>query len=95
MSYRKAQRRNNIHMGSAEQKAALAKFQQDLGRALPYMTEMGRAAQALHQAMVNAPIWRVAETPRPDGAPDESMFSVGHAQVNYVDHIEHEGAEEK
>jgi hypothetical protein len=40
-------------------------------------------------------MWRVVDTPKPDEAEEPKMWSVGHAKVNYVDHIEHEGIQDK
>jgi len=95
MRKRKAQRRNNIHMADAEQKLALAQFQKDFTKALPQITALGQTAKAVHQSMVDAPFWRVVDAPKPEGAEEPEMWSVGHAKVNYVDHIEHEGAQPK
>lgn len=90
-------RRNNIHMLDGEQKAALGKFQKDFGKALPHMVEMAEAAKRLNQAMIDAPLWRVVETPKPDHVEEPEMWSVGHAKVNYVDHIDtkSEGMQDK
>ena len=92
---RKQHRMNNIHMLDAEQKAALARFQQDFNKALPHITAVGAAAKRLHQEMVSAPYWQIADTQKPDDAPEQQMWSVGHAKVNYVDHIEHEGTQDE
>jgi septal ring factor EnvC (AmiA/AmiB activator) len=85
---RKAKRRNNLHLLDDEQRAALNKFQRDYQRAAPKMAELARTAQTLHKAMLDAPTWQIAENPRPEEASEPSLFTVGHAKVNYVDHIE-------
>jgi hypothetical protein len=86
---------NNIHLLSGEQQAALGKFQKDFKTAMPHMVAMAQAAKRLHQAMVDAPMWRIVDTPKPDEVEEPQMWSVGHAKVNYVDHIEHEGTQDK
>jgi hypothetical protein len=86
---------NNIHLLSDEQRAALGKFQKDFKTAMPHMVELAEAAKRVHQAMIDAPMWRVVDTPKPDEAEEPKMWSVGHAKVNYVDHIEHEGTQDK
>lgn len=91
MTQRKPRRPSNLHLLDGEQKQALGKFQDDLKTALPRMQDMARTAQKLHRSMVDAPVWRVLDTPKPDEIEAPEMWSVGHAQVNYVEHIEHEG----
>lgn len=92
----KQKRRNNIDMLTGEQKSALGKFQTDVQTALPHMQEMARTAQALHRNMINAPVWKILDTPRPDDVPEQPQeWTVGHAKVNFVDHIKTEGAQEQ
>jgi hypothetical protein len=79
--------RNNIHLLSGEQQAALATFQKDLKAATPQLNILAQAAKRLHQEMIDAPFWRVMDTPKPEDVEEPKMWSVGHAQVNYVDHI--------
>lgn len=95
MTQRKPKRPNNLHLLSGEQQQALGKFQKDLQTAMPHMIDMAKTAKRLHQNMLDAPVWRVVETPKPDEVEEPQMWSVGHAKVNYVDHIEHEGTQEK
>jgi hypothetical protein len=95
MSKRKTQRRNNLHLLDDEQRAALAKYQKDFVKALPQMESLARTAQRVHEEMIKAPYWRIAETPKPEDVEEPKMWSVGHAQINYVDHIEHEGTQNK
>lgn len=92
---RKAQTANNIHLLTDEQRAALARYQKDFQKALPQIQELAQTAKAVHQSMIDAPVWRIVDTPKPDDAPEPKPWTVGHAQVNYVDHIEHEGAQDK
>lgn len=86
---------NNIHLLSGEQQAALGTFQKDLKKVMPHMAAMAQAAKRLNQAMIDAPYWRVVETPKPDEVEEPEMWTVGHAKVNYVDHIKHEGTQDK
>lgn len=86
---------NNIHLLSGEQQAALGKFQKDLKTIAPRLVEMRQAAKRLNQAMIDAPVWRVVDTPKPDEVEEPEMWTVGHAKVNYVDHIKHEGTQDK
>lgn len=88
-------RKNNLHLLSGEQQKALGQFQKDFKQALPHMAAMANTAKKLHQAMIDAPFWRVVDTPKPDEAPEPEMWSVGHAQVNYVDHIKTEGTQQQ
>lgn len=99
MTQRKPKRANNLHLLSGDQQQALGKFQKDLKTAMPHMVEMATAAKRLHQGMLDAPFWRVMDGPRPDEAEEPQEWTVGHAQVNYVDHIkttmDNEGTQEK
>lgn len=91
---KKQKRGNNTHMLSGEQCEALGKFQKDFQTAMPHMAQMANTAKRLHQSMIDAPFWRVVETPRPDEIPDDPQeWTVGHAQVNYVKEIKHEGTQ--
>jgi hypothetical protein len=91
------QRKRPNHIGSlsGEQQQTLGKFQKDLKTAMPHMVAMAQAAKRLNQAMIDAPMWRVVDTPKPDEIEEPQMWSVGHAKVNYVEHIEHEGTQDK
>lgn len=82
-------------MLTGEQKSALGKFQKDFQTALPHMQQMARTAQELHRNMIDAKVWKIQDVPKPPEAPEQQLWSVGHAQVNYVDHIEVKGAEDK
>lgn len=88
-------RRNNLHMLSGQQQQELGKFQKDLKTAMPHMMALAEAGKRLHQAMIDAPVWRVVETPKPEAVEEPEMWSVGHAKVNYVDHIKTEGTQEQ
>lgn len=82
-----------------EQREALGRYQRDFRAALPYIAELAGDAKAMHQAMIDAPLWRVLENPKPEGVQDKpEVWSVGHAEVNYVDHIKtsnDEGTQQK
>ena len=80
---------------NAEQRAALRKFQQDFQTAMPQLQHLAQTAKAVHQSMIDAPFWRIVDTPKPDEAEQPEMWTVGHAKVNYVDHIETEGTQDK
>jgi hypothetical protein len=73
-----------------EQKAAVLKFQKDFQKVLPRIQESQMVARRIFQEMVDAPTWQIAETERPEHMPepDEQVWTVGHAQVNEVDHID-------
>ena len=73
---------------NAEQQAALTKFQQDFRAAAPMMVETANVAQRIFQEVLDAPQWKIADTDRPTDAPKQQMGTVGHAKVNYVDHID-------
>jgi Holliday junction resolvase len=73
---------------NAEQQAALTKFQQDFRAAAPMMVETANVAQRIFQEVLDAPQWKIADTDRPNDAPKQQMWTVGHAKVNYVDHID-------
>lgn len=79
---------NNLGLLDADQQRALAKFQRDFQSVLPQMRHLAETVKGVHRGMVNAPVWKVADAPKPDEPVQEpGVWSVGHAQVNYVDHI--------
>lgn len=81
---------------NGEQRQALGKFQKDFKTALPHMQQLANTAKALHEHMISAPVHRIVDLPKPEDAAEESQeWTVGHAQVNYVDHIETEGTQDK
>lgn len=80
--------RLNIDDLSMEQRKALAKVQRDMQAAMPKMIEMGRAAQRTFEELTTAPTWHISETPRPEKVSEPKLWTVGHAQVNYVDKID-------
>lgn len=74
---------------TAEQREALGKYQKDFRKALPHITELAQSAKNMHQALIDAPLWSINQNPRPEGTQDKpELWTVGHAKVNYVDHIE-------
>lgn len=90
-----SKRQKKIHDLSGEQFEALKKFQKDFQTVAPQMQSAATAAKTLFDSMIEAPVWRIAETPRPQDVPQQpEMWSVGHAKVNYVDHIDREGQDE-
>jgi hypothetical protein len=96
MTQRKRKRSSNLHLLDGEQHQALGRFQKDLKTALPHMQQMAQDAKRMHQAMIDAPVWRVMDNPRPEDAQKEpELWSVGHAKINYVDNIKTEGTQEK
>lgn len=80
--------RLNIDDLSMEQRKALAKVQRDLQAAMPKIVEMGKVAQRTFQDLTTAQNWHISETPRPEQVSEPKPWTVGHAQVNYVDKIE-------
>lgn len=91
-----SKKRNNIGALSDEQRAALGKYAADLQRAKGPMMELAQTAKALHQAMIDAPVWHIMETPKQQDISQPELWTVGHAKVNYVEHItttESEGAQ--
>jgi len=72
-----------------EQRAAVAKFKKDVKKVLPHIRTMGQVAKQVHQEFINAPTWYLAEAPKPYGfqEPPPQQWSVGHAKINYVDHV--------
>lgn len=86
-------RKNNIHLLSDEQRAAFGTYQKDLKKALPHMQAAAETAKMLRDNMINAKFWRIVDTPKPEDIEDAAAWSVGHAQVNYVEHIKTEGAQ--
>jgi hypothetical protein len=73
---------------NTEQQAALTQFQKDFQKALPLMVETAGVAQRIFQEVMDAPQWKIVETDKPNDVPKPQMWTVGHAKVNHVDHIE-------
>lgn len=72
-----------------EQREALNKWQKDFQKALPFMRQTAAIEQRLFQEMLDASTWQIAETPKPEYITEEPKpWTVGHAQVNYVDKID-------
>lgn len=91
--------RDNRIKVTPEQREALGKYQRDFKAAMPHITELATAAKGMHDALLGAPLWRVTEAPKPEGLqPKPELWSVGHAEVNYVEHIKttnDEGTQQK
>lgn len=83
-------KRNHIDELSDEQRAAVAKFRKDVRKALPHIATIGNVAKGVYQEFIDAPGWHLGQAPKPCGFedPPSEQWSVGHAKVNYVDHIE-------
>lgn len=80
---------NNLRKLSTEQRAALAKFAGDFQKAMPHMAAAAKTAQKVHQSLLDAPTWNLVENVKPEEAQQQpQMWTVGHAQVNYVDSID-------
>jgi hypothetical protein len=75
-----------------EELAALNKWASDFRKVAPQLAQLASSSQGIHKAMLEAPVWRVAEgrppgdMPRPEEKKDP--FSIGAPKVNYVDHID-------
>ncbi len=69
--------------------AALKQYQKDMIAARPVMQETSEVARRIWDETKNAKTLRIAETQMPDGQqpPEVTPWTVGHAQVNYVDKI--------
>jgi hypothetical protein len=83
---------------SAEQLDALAQWQKDFQKAYPLIMQTQAVAQRLWQDLLDAPTHRVAVSDVPERLKEQveqsEIWSVGHAQVNYVDHIDIKGDSE-
>lgn len=100
MTTKKPRRSNNLHLLDGQQRQALGQFAKDAQKVLPHMQAAAEAAKTLHRAMIDTPIWRIADGEKPDAMDPDTQpkqWTVGHAEVNYVDHIEtkSEGAQQK
>jgi hypothetical protein len=78
---------------TTEQERAFAQWQRDFQKAYPLMLETQSVAKRLWQELLDAPGWRIAESEDPQHLRSEQpeMWTVGHAKVNYVDHIDVKG----
>jgi hypothetical protein len=73
---------------TAEQRAAFIEFATVANSVAGQRNEMMETAQAIFAGLVTAPQWGITEGARPGQQQPQHMWSVGHPQVNYVDHIE-------
>jgi len=75
---------------SNQERAAVAKFTADLKKSMPSIFAVGQVARQVYQDFVDAPVWHIADAPKGVDftEPGPQIHSVGHAKVNYVDHIE-------
>lgn len=82
---------------SEPQQHALLEWQKTYQKAHPLILETQSVAKRLWQELLSADEWRISETVVPEhrkedieALPDE-RWSVGHAKVNFVDHIDVQG----
>ena len=75
---------------TTEQERALAQWQRDYQKAAPLIVETQAVAQRIWQELLNADEWRIAESVPPEHLKPKQpeLWSVGHAKVNIVDHID-------
>lgn len=81
-----------------EELAALNDWANTMRRAAPQMRATATAAKTITEAMIGAPVWRMAE-----GTPEfghqkptnEDPWKIGAPKVNYVEHIETIGDSER
>ena len=74
---------------TAEQNAALQKWIRDFKKVAPEIAKAAVVEQRLFQEMLDASTWQIAETQQPEHITEEpKTWTVGHAQVNEVDHID-------
>jgi hypothetical protein len=85
-------RRKPVSGMDPEQLAALNQWASDFRKVAPKMAELAGSSQAMHKAMLEAPVWRVVEGTPPAGElrPEEvkDPWAIGAPKVNYVDHID-------
>jgi hypothetical protein len=92
--------RKGFQAPNAEQRAAILKYQKDFAKAAPAIVELARDAKGYYDTFMGAPNWAIRDNPKPDEPQEDKpeLWTVGHAQVNYVDHIKttnDEGAQDK
>lgn len=85
----KRKKMSHVHLGP-ERMTALQEFQRDLVTAMPQIGEITTSARQVFDEMVHAKTWNIVESEKPEDMVDriQQSMSIGHAQVNYVDHIE-------
>lgn len=77
-----------------EQRQALADFAKHMQDNKRIYAETAQMAKRIHQELLDAPQWRIAETPKPDDAPEQQVWEIGPPKVNFVDHIKLHDEEE-
>ena len=86
------QYRNNLHMLTPEQRAALAKYAKDMQMAKPQLKHLADTSRQIYQSMLDAQTWRIADAPLPPDTkepPEQQVWAIGAPKVNYVDRIDH------
>lgn len=73
---------------TGEQNEALQKWVRDFQTIAPEIVKAAVVEQRLFQEMLDASTWQIAETERPEHIAEPKPWTVGHAQVNEVDHID-------
>lgn len=77
---------------TAAERAALIDFAATYKKARPNVSRTAAMAKRIHRELINAPMLGIGDTPKPSGfseqPPPPEIWTVGHAQVNYVDHID-------
>lgn len=75
-----------------KEREAVQDFAATYQKALPNMQIARAVAQRVYSEMIKAPVMGIVEAPKPQefSQPPPEMWTVGHANVNYVDHIETE-----
>lgn len=84
--------RNNLHMLTPEQRAALAKYARDMQTAKPQLRHLADTSMQVYQSMLDAQTWHIADAPLPPDTkepPEQKVWTIGAPKVNYVDHIDH------
>jgi hypothetical protein len=75
---------------TTEQEHALVQWQKDYQKAAPLIAETQAVAQRVWQELLAADEWQIAQSVPPEHMRPQQpeTWTVGHAKVNYVDHID-------
>lgn len=88
----KRKRRNEARVPlPQEQQDALTQWQKDFQNALPSIQQAAGLAQRIFQEVIDAPTWQIVDGRQPEDFSPPEPWTVGHAKVNHVDHIEIKG----
>lgn len=83
-------KQHKIQLSPAQQ-TALIEFQKEFRAAWPIMQEASVAAQRIFQETLDAPKWAIVDNEPDKPYEKPEMWTVGHAKINYVDHIDRRG----